>query len=326
MEHFRLTTDDVLPADAVEHWAEAVLPQLEARMLRADPRAFTCTMSGRRRAQLAIANVAISSYSGIWRENARLIGNEDSLRVLRVHSGRLAITDQSGQDTVLTPGGCFICGPDAALSYEIAPTERGGVAMIGDMTTIPLRELKSFGSLVPRNIASALSRRPETVLFNCYVDVLRSEITSDSELKRMIQNFTELAALTLCNDPSDEKKATPLLDAHFHRALDLIRERSSDGSFNILSAAKELRLSERLLFKAFEAREKSFHEYVIESRLAAAARRLRAPIEAATVATIAYECGFESISAFNRNFKIRFGMSPREYRMQALALHAEAAH
>ena len=50
----------------------------------------------------------------------------------------------------------------------------------------------------------------------------------------------------------------------------------------------------------------------IRDRLNAAAAALRAGDD--TVLAIAESCGFENLSYFNRMFKRKFGLTPREYR------------
>ena len=55
-----------------------------------------------------------------------------------------------------------------------------------------------------------------------------------------------------------------------------------------------------------------FTEYLNEHRLNAAADALRSDSD--TVLAIAEQCGFENLSYFNRLFKKRYGMTPREYR------------
>lgn len=56
----------------------------------------------------------------------------------------------------------------------------------------------------------------------------------------------------------------------------------------------------------------SFVSYLNEHRLAQAARRLRSGDE--KILFIAQDVGFESLSNFNRQFRLRYGATPREYR------------
>ncbi|MBQ7926264.1 MAG: helix-turn-helix transcriptional regulator [Lachnospiraceae bacterium] len=58
----------------------------------------------------------------------------------------------------------------------------------------------------------------------------------------------------------------------------------------------------------------SFIEYLNFYRLTMAARLLLA--SGSSIMAIAMECGFDSPSYFNRSFKKKYGMTPREYRTQ----------
>lgn len=69
-------------------------------------------------------------------------------------------------------------------------------------------------------------------------------------------------------------------------------------------------------FSRFFRREtgKSFSRYVSEARCSAACLRLTRG--AAPVALIAEQCGFATLSNFNRQFLARMGMTPRAFRQQ----------
>jgi AraC-like DNA-binding protein len=86
--------------------------------------------------------------------------------------------------------------------------------------------------------------------------------------------------------------------------------------------ARELRLEDaaRLAhispdaFSRYFSREvgKSFTAYINDMRCSETCLLLRATDK--PVAVIASKCGFETLSHFNRQFRQRFDMSPREFR------------
>ena len=59
------------------------------------------------------------------------------------------------------------------------------------------------------------------------------------------------------------------------------------------------------------------HQYLLRARLRRAAMQLRQ--EPARILDIALGCGFGDVSNFNRAFRAEFGVSPRTYRVKALA-------
>ena len=58
----------------------------------------------------------------------------------------------------------------------------------------------------------------------------------------------------------------------------------------------------------------SFHEYLMQLRLHKAESLLLQGRD--NIIDIAFDCGFNNISYFNRSFKKKHGMTPKEYRMK----------
>lgn len=68
----------------------------------------------------------------------------------------------------------------------------------------------------------------------------------------------------------------------------------------------------------FESERMSIGRYLLEARLRRAHRLLTGPFAAGrSITAIAYECGFNDLSYFNRSFRRRFGLTPTEARAQA---------
>ena len=77
-------------------------------------------------------------------------------------------------------------------------------------------------------------------------------------------------------------------------------------------------ITPRYLHRLFERAGLTCSQFVLQERLARARRMLRDPCFAHLgVSTIAYEVGFADLSYFNRTFRRRYGMTPREARRQA---------
>ena len=63
-----------------------------------------------------------------------------------------------------------------------------------------------------------------------------------------------------------------------------------------------------------ERTNKTFNQFLLELRIEHACQLLRTPDSAESIASIAYACGFNSVSNFNRYFKKQKGVSPRTYK------------
>ena len=54
-------------------------------------------------------------------------------------------------------------------------------------------------------------------------------------------------------------------------------------------------------------------KYIAKMKLEKASKMLQLPEH--RISDVAYDCGYESISTFNRSFKSHFGKSPSQYRL-----------
>ncbi|WP_428509736.1 AraC family transcriptional regulator [Roseateles sp.] len=97
------------------------------------------------------------------------------------------------------------------------------------------------------------------------------------------------------------------------RVLDWIHQHM-DQSLTVEAAAALVHVTPAA-FSRFFSREvgKSFTAYINDVRCSEASLRLR--LSDRPVAVIARECGFETMSHFNRQFRIRTGSTPRDFRI-----------
>jgi AraC-like DNA-binding protein len=90
-------------------------------------------------------------------------------------------------------------------------------------------------------------------------------------------------------------------------------ETSYQRPLTVEQMAKECGLSSSHFMRWFrQLTGSSFVTYLNECRLSAAAERLRESSD--TILAVSQAVGFENLSNFNRQFKKRYGMTPREYR------------
>jgi AraC-like DNA-binding protein len=99
---------------------------------------------------------------------------------------------------------------------------------------------------------------------------------------------------------------------------DYLRRHAGDPHLNPAAVAEEFHISRRYLHRLMATSGRTFQEELTATRLANAMACLRDPHHALrTVAAIAYDCGFNDLSQFNRRFRERYGCTPREVRPRA---------
>jgi AraC-like DNA-binding protein len=98
-------------------------------------------------------------------------------------------------------------------------------------------------------------------------------------------------------------------------AKSYIMENSNRRDLSVGAVATHLGLTPRNLQRLFESEGTTFSEFLLSQRLCRAHRMLTEPRLAQNpVGTIAYDAGFGDLSYFNRSFKRRFGVTPRDVR------------
>ena len=110
----------------------------------------------------------------------------------------------------------------------------------------------------------------------------------------------------------------PSLKATTVGRIDLVKSwivENLESSFQLEDAARHVGLSPKSFSRFFKKNTgKPFIQYVNELRVGLACRRLMQ--SEASVSEICYATGFRNLSNFNRQFRDRKGLSPREFRAQ----------
>jgi AraC-like DNA-binding protein len=99
------------------------------------------------------------------------------------------------------------------------------------------------------------------------------------------------------------------------RIKDYIDHHLPDPSLSPPQVAAAAGISTRYLHKLFAAQGQTVSEYMRDRRLDRVHRDLQDPGQARrTITTLAMNAGFGDISGFNRAFRRRYGLTPRELR------------
>jgi AraC-like DNA-binding protein len=98
------------------------------------------------------------------------------------------------------------------------------------------------------------------------------------------------------------------------RAIQIIESNISAPAFDIIDFAQELGLSRTSLFNKIKSLTgMTPNNFMIDIKLQHAASSLTKKTNE-NVSNIAYSCGFNTLSHFNKLFKKTYGVTPSEYR------------
>jgi AraC-like DNA-binding protein len=169
-------------------------------------------------------------------------------------------------------------------------------------------------------IGCALRESEATRHLDGYVRFLLTSGTPEPEgpLFRQIElALIDLIALSLgaTGEAQEIGRMRGLRAARFQAVLAAIRLGFSDPGFSVHDVAHRLGLTSHYVQNLLSETEASFSERVLELRLQKARGMLQSREGRRTkIGDIAYACGFNEVSYFNRCFRRRFGASPTQYR------------
>jgi AraC-like DNA-binding protein len=138
---------------------------------------------------------------------------------------------------------------------------------------------------------------------------------------KLAQHFLEMLALLPLPDEAaiTRRSRNPLLIRR-NQAKSFIDRNFGISDLSVAAIAGSLKVSQRYLQMAFEGDTVSPLQYLRERRLNACARLLRDPRQRGrSITEISFSCGFNSSAHFSTQFRLKYGLSPREYRIEAAA-------
>jgi AraC-like DNA-binding protein len=307
----RFSTDDVPEKDRIAYWRESVgrgIARLEIEPLTDEPFRGQVTVTCLPDCSVMLGEGPHSRY----RRTRSLLsdGNDDA--VFSIFLNGTSIGSQRGRESVLEPG-------DANLLTT-------GEACIAEASRflnirMPMRVLKAMAPRVEDQFALRIRRETLALrLLTHYIEgVPPGELAVASpELSQTYANhIRDLVALTL---GATGEAAEQAVQGGGHAAqLAMIRreiERGfADPDFSLIELARRTGIHPRHVQRLLEEANSSFIKETLERRLKLARDLLRSPQHRCqSVTEIAYACGFNTDTHFYRQFRQRFGATPKEAR------------
>jgi AraC-like DNA-binding protein len=118
-------------------------------------------------------------------------------------------------------------------------------------------------------------------------------------------------SLSKGSEPGEARQAiTPL------RVKQYIDQRLADPALGPGEVAAAFGISTRYLHRLFEREHETVAQYIRDRRLERCRLLLLDPqLSAHTILMLAFGCGFGDLSGFNRAFRAKYGMTPRQLRV-----------
>jgi AraC-like DNA-binding protein len=316
LELTRYSTDDLPERDRFAVWREVVGPtflRLEVSDVPDHPFRSSGTL-------LALPGLGVqwADNSGIRMDRTRGLVSDgsDDLILPLVSEGR-HFASQRGRETALDRRETALLSSADIGSVTCASRSR---AIVLRMPSAPLASIvvgleDMVGRTIPR------SSEPLTLLTR-YVELLRAEDTlSSPALQRLaVAHVYDLIALALgaTRDAANLARGRGVRAARLSAIKgDILANLAGSDDLSVETIAGRQGITPRYVHMLFEAEGTTFSQFVLGRRLMLAHRLLADPRQDhRTIAAIAFEAGFGDLSHFNRAFRRRFGITPRDVRTE----------
>jgi len=253
-----------------------------------------------------------SSPARISRHGAYLDDGNDDV-VLAINRSGSVLVSSHGREQILGDGEAIVLSGAEAGSFH--RTSFG----------------HAFGLRVPRvmfeetvvSVDDALMRpipanRGALRLMEDYAIWLFKSGDVDPQLLNLsVRHIQDLLALTIgpTSDFADTARTRGLRGARLKLAKSFIISNSHRRDLSVSAVAASLNVTPRYVQRLFEADGTTFSDFLTNQRLARAHRMLCEPqTSQSAISNIAYDVGFGDLSYFNRRFRRRYGLTPREVR------------
>ncbi|MBJ6124845.1 helix-turn-helix domain-containing protein [Microvirga splendida] len=305
------STDTVGTSEGFSFWHEAVCQAVLNVSTEAPSDGFQASISSQSVDGLRFAYFSAASHE-IVRKKAHIARSSDEHYLISLqHRGQSQISQgdavfllDAGEIAILDGQRPFRVGFPTHVQRVLAVIPRKSLD-----TRAPWLRKGSVRKIVSSFPYASLARRH-------LLQLARPEAgLGVSEATLLTENLCNLLALATARDP--EAQATHP-DVQLEEVLAFSRRHLSDPELSPGMIAAHCRISVRTVHLRFERIGQTFGRWLVDNRLEACQRDLREPRQlGSAISEIAYRWGFSDLSHFNKAFRSKFGMTPREWRASA---------
>jgi len=265
---------------------------------------------------VSLLSAAISPMSP-HRTRAQASDGKDDLVFAFIEAGKARFTPQGGDELELASGDAYLGINTRASRHTLVDTPKFFDITIPRAVLDPrvkIRDYATVGRLMPS---------PALALLKHYAQALmRIETALDDNVARQsADHLLDLAALALGAHPDAAEMASGngLAFARLGAIQADIRRNLAEPWLTLDAIARRHGISTQYLRSLFYREETSFSVFVRDEKLAHARAMLGDPGKAQwRISQIAFACGFNDLSNFNKRFRERYGMSPSDARSASL--------
>jgi len=310
----RFSTADVPERDRVaiwrEHYGQAIF---RADIAPACTSSFRAAVTSRALPDLQLLFGWLAAVH-IARTRAFLADGNDDLALVVNQAGRIAASGR-GRQVALRQGDAVLVNSAETTAFH--RSSFGGSFSI----RIPYAVLSALVVDVDDAVMRLIPRECGLLrLLTGYVKpLLHDDVLTTPDAGRLaVAHVHDLVALGVgaTGEVAQVAAKRGLGAARLNAAKAHIRDHSSDAALSVGSVARDLGVTARYLQKLFEQDGDTFSTFLVSQRLVRAYRMLTNPkFDRHRVSAIAYQVGFGDLSYFNRCFRQRYGVTPREVRV-----------
>ena len=173
-----------------------------------------------------------------------------------------------------------------------------------DLNGLIIRGDRGAG-LIAATMIRALATNKEQQLNDCAADHVATAFLHAMAAACAETQGLQLPLEVACG--SRRQQITQFVEAHLN-----------DADLSVARVAATFGVSDRYVRMLFEGCREPLSVYIRRRRFEECGRQLRDPRRPSrSISDIALSCGFNSLASFDRAFRAQFGMTPREYRMNA---------